>query len=276
MKNLLRTEWLKIKNYNAFKVLMICFGAGILLSNYILYKVISSMIADNHNPTVMALAGSFDPYNFNSTWGTTSYASGFTLIIPSMLMILLVTNEYTYRTNRQNIIDGWNRKEFISTKLMLAFLLALFSLAVVFIAAMVMGFISGSAFSMAHIAPLGFFFLKALTYNLFAVLISVLVKRTGFAIGLFFIYLGGENFLSLYLLYLSKKLAMSGTDLGDLGSYLPLNASDSLVAFPDNPLKSIAKSIGPSDYMWISFAFAAAYILLFIWWSRRRYLKADL
>ena len=112
---------------------------------------------------------------------------------------------------------------------------------------------------------------------MFAVLIAVLIKKTGFAIGLYFIYLGAENFISQMFDILSMKLkAETGTDLGSVGDYLPMNASDGLLAFPDNPLKSLAKGALPTDYFWIVISCAIVYLFVFIWWSRKKYLNADL
>jgi ABC-2 type transport system permease protein len=139
------------------------------------------------------------------------------------------------------------------------------------------GLISGSSFSLNGIENVGFFFLKALTYNLFAILISVLIKRTGFAIGVFFIYIGAENLLSIMLdAYSAKLKGVDSIDVGGLGGYLPLNASDALLSFPDNPVKSMMASGLPKDTWWILLILAVAFIALFTKWSTSKFLKADL
>jgi hypothetical protein len=61
-----------------------------------------------------------------------------------------------------------------------------------------------------------------------------------------------------------------------MGDYLPMNASDGLLTFPDNPLKSIAKSALPTDYYWVVIGFAIAYVCLFVWWSRKKIIYSDL
>ncbi len=274
MINLLKIEWLKIKNYGAFKILAIFFSVGVFLVNYIVFIINKNIIG---NSGAGAIVGSFSPYNFENTWQTTSYATGFILILPAILIIMLLTNEYSFRTNRQNIIDGWSRHEFISVKLMMALIVALVSTLLVFITALGFGFASGTSFSLNSISHVGYFFLKAVSYNMFAVLISVIIKKTGFAMGLFFIYLGAENFLSSMMDLLGMKLKSSSKiDLGSLGDYLPMNAADGLLTFPDNPLKGLTKSALPTDYTWVVLAFALGYLALFIWWSRKKYLKADL
>jgi ABC-2 type transport system permease protein len=273
MTDLLKIEWLKLRKYTAFKVLAICFGLGVIATNYLVYVV-------NKNIVQQVPAGgmaSFSPYTFDMTWQTTSYATGFILLLPAMLLAILITNEYSYKTHRQNIIDGLSREQFISTKLMLALLFAIAATLLVFFTALIFGAASGTSFSLNKISSVGFFFLKALTYNLFAVLISVLVKRTGFAIGIIFIYIGAENIISQVLLGLSIKLKTEQKfDIGNMGDYLPLNAADGLLEFPENPVKSLSKVIMPDDITSLVLALALGYLFLFFFWSRRKFIKSDL
>lgn len=274
MKSLLRIEWLKLKHYGAFKIIFLLFAIGIFLTNYIVYSVNTNFIEKSGQ---MGTIIGFTPYSFYNTWQTTSYASGFLLILPAMLMIIFVTNEYTYKTSRQNIIDGWSRSEFINIKLVLALILAVISTILVFISASVFGLFSGTDFSMNHFSHVGFFFLKALSYNVIAVFISILLKRTGFAIGLYFIYLGAENIASQLLDFASIKMRLNGmVDLGSLGDYLPMNAADGLLTFPENNLKSMTRGAMPTEYFWVVFAFALGYLFLFLWLTHRKFLKADL
>lgn len=273
MFNLLRTEWLKIKNYRAFLVLGSFFILGIFTSNYIVYSIFKNIV----NEVKTAALVSFNPYDFSSTWQTTSYTTGYLLILPALLIITLVTNEFTFRTNRQNILDGWSREDFIGVKLVIALIIAAISTILVVVSALIFGFASGTDFGTNGISHVAFFFFKALSYNLLAVLISVWIRKTGFAIGLYFIYLGAENIISQLLDVWSINLRKnSAVDLGSMGDYLPMNAADGLLTFPDNTIKSMAKGTLPTDYTWIVVSLAAIYICLFIWLSIRRMVKSDL
>lgn len=104
------------------------------------------------------LLSSYSPYNFDNTWQTTSYASGYLLLLPAMLIIILVTNEYTFRTNRQNVIDGWSREQFITVKLAIALIVAIVSTIIVILTAMGFGFTSNTNFSTSGFSHVGFFF----------------------------------------------------------------------------------------------------------------------
>lgn len=274
MIKLLKIEWLKIKNYNAFIILSCFFALGVVAVNYVIYSVNKNMFSQ---VKVAKIMGAFSPYDFDKTWQTTSYAAGWILLLPALLIIMLVTNEFTYRTHRQNIIDGWSRKQFIEVKMVMALIAAVLSTIMVIITALVFGWASGTSFSLDGFSHTGFFFLKALTYNMVALLISVLIRRTGFATGIFFIYMGFENFISQLLDVWSIKLRRDNTiDLGSMGDYLPMNAADGLLTFPDNPLKGLARGVMPTDYTSIVMTLSVAYLLLFCWWSFNRIVKTDL
>lgn len=275
MLQLLKIEWLKIKNYKAFIIIASCFGLGVIAANYIVF-LINKNINENLSMAQL-LTNSYKPYGFDNTWQTTSYVTGWMLMLPALLVIMLTTNEFTYRTHRQNIIDGWSRQQFTNVKLMVAVVMALATTAVVFLTALIFGAFSGTPFSVNGISHIGFFFVKALSYNMIAVLFSVLLRRTGFAIGLFFIYLGVENIISQLLDQWSMKIKMdSGKDLGSMGDYLPMNASDGLLTFPDIAAKKMAQAIMPTNYVWVTAVIALCYLGLFFWWSKRRMQYSDL
>jgi hypothetical protein len=274
MMHLLKIEWLKIRSYRAFIVLSSAFIIGVFAANYIAYAIVDNVV---NTASTAGIMGKFSPYNFDLTWQSTSYATGMILLLPALLLIILVTNEFTYRTNRQNIIDGISREQFIDVKLLLAFIFTVVSTLLVIITAASFGFSTGTSFSLTGFSHVGFFFLKALSYNIIAVFISVLIKRTGFAIGVFFIYMGAENIISWLLDILSMKIkADSGTDVGTIGDYLPMNASDGLLTFPDNPGKSIMKANLPAEYTWVILGFAIVYLVLFFYLSRRNIQTKDL
>lgn len=274
MKTLLKIEWLKVKNYTAFKVISIFFATGIFGTNYIFYYFKKNVI-DKADPTGMLSSGS--PFEFPKVWLSVSYYSGCILVLPALLLLMLATNEFTYRTSRQNIIDGLSRKQFIEVKLMTALLLALASTLLVFITALIFGFAVGGSFSFSGIENLGYFFLKAVTYNFVAILIAVLIRRTGFAIAIFFIYTALENGLSLFLFGWAINIKEEHkVDMGNMGNYLPMNASDGLLYSPLASFTGMAGNKLPVDYTWLVFSLALLYLALFFLWAKRNFIKRDL
>jgi hypothetical protein len=89
--------------------------------------------------------------------------------------------------------------------------------------------------------------------------------------------MSAENIIAQLLDVWSMKIkADSKLDLGSLGSYLPMNASDSLLSFPDNPFQSFAKKAFPTDYHYLTISVAVFFVVLFYLLSRSIILKKDL
>lgn len=274
MINLLKIEWLKVKNYRAFIVIGIFFIVGIFVTNYIVNLFFEKVINESE---ASKLINRFNPYTFKYVWQTISYTSGFILLLPALLIIILLTNEFTFKTHRQNIIDGWSRMEFMHVKMLLALLFAIFSTVLVFIAGLIFGLSTKTDLEFVGIAHLGFFFLKALSYNMFAILVAIWIKKTGFAIGVYFIYMGAENIIAQLLDVWSLKIKAKGSfDPGSMGNYLPMNASDGLLTFPDNPIKALTQNSFPSNYPNLVFGIAIAYLILFYLLSRKKMISSDL
>lgn len=274
MINLLKIEWLKIKSYTGFILLASFFAVGVVTSNYIVY-VFKRNVLDKVKASELLFSGS--PFDFDMVWKTVSYYSSYFLMLPALLLVILMSNEFNYKTHRQNIIDGWSRFEFLKVKLAMALVFAVSSTVVVILTALVFGATSGSSFSLNGFENIGYFLLKALTYNLVAILISLLTKKSGVAIAVFFIYTIFENGVSLLLFFLAIKLKKEfDLDYGNLGNYLPMNASDGLLTSPFEQFSGMARNILPSNFNSVVLAFALAYILLFYFWSRRKMLRSDL
>ena len=275
MIKLLRIEWMKIKNYNAFIVISAFFALGIFGANYLAYTFKKNII-DPADPTGF-LSGS-SPFAFPKVWQTVSYYSGYLLLLPGLLLLILVTNEFTYKTHRQNIIDGISRIEFTQVKLLMGLIFALISTILIFLTALIFGFaVNKGDFSFSGIENVGYFFLKALTYNFLAILFSVLIRRTGFAIAVYFIYTVVENGISLALLGWAVKIKKDhNTDLGNMGNYLPMNAADGLIYSPFDSFTNLANKFLPADYTWLVLSLAIIYIALFYFWSQHKMVKSDL
>ena len=274
MTKLLKIEWLKIKSYTGFILLSSFFVLGMVTLNYIVYAFKKNVI-DKVQASKLLFSSS--PFDFDMVWKTVSYYSSYFLMLPALLLVILMSNEFSYKTHRQNIIDGWSRSQFLNVKLAVALIFALGSTLVVIITGLIFGAASGTAFSLNGFENVGYFLLKALTYNMVAILISLLTRKSGVAIALFFIYTIFENGVSLLLFFLAVKLKKdSNLDLGNLGNYLPMNASDGLLTTPFEQFSGMARSIIPSDNNKLVLACALGYLVVFYLWSKRKMMRSDL
>jgi len=224
MGQLLAIEWMKLKNYRAVWILLCIYIATIFGANYIIFRIQQVIYAERQAKGIATMVLGSPPYSFPTVWQAAANVSSFLLFIPGLILIISITNEYSFKTHRQNIIDGWTRPQFISTKIMMAVLLSLLSTIVVAITAAIFGIMQGeAAFSFEGFSYIGYFFLQAMSYIMVALLMGVLFKRGGLAIGVFFAY--SLVLEQIIVLVLNRYANYSGR-------YLPLETTDVLIPFP--------------------------------------------
>ncbi len=263
--HLLKIEWLKLKNYRTFWILSILYIISIFAANFVVYSIQEKIFKDKQAGGMAEVLLGPRPYSFPLTWSMTTYVSSFLLFIPGLLIILIITNEYNFRTHRQNIIDGLSRKQFINVKMMLVVIMAIISTLIVFLTATGFGLSYSQAFSIKQIEFIGYYFLQALSYGAFALLLGVLFKRAGLALGVFFLYsIVIENFIGGILNYFTKSY----------GRYLPLESVDNLIPFP--LLKEMQKQMmAPLHYPSL-LAAGVIYLGLYFFFTNRKFVTDDL
>ncbi|HTF29632.1 MAG TPA: ABC transporter permease, partial [Flavitalea sp.] len=143
MMNHLRTEWLKIKNYKAFWIFLGLYLVSIVAINYIAFEIYQQTV--KQEPMAASLIN--DPYAFPNVWQTVGYMGSWLLYFPGIIIILLTSNEFVFKTHRQNIIDGWSRKTFVHTKLLLVIMLSIVTTIISTLTALIFGVASGDPFS---------------------------------------------------------------------------------------------------------------------------------
>lgn len=225
MLQLLKIEWLKVKNYRTFWILSILFVVSIFGINYIVHEVQAARPNSKQMDAAAAMLLGSPPFRFPDVWHTVTYVSSFLLFIPALLLIISVTNEYNFRTHRQNIIDGISRTEFIMAKIADAVVISLACTILVALTALIFGFAEGGAsFSLDKAEFILYFFLQALSYCSISLLLSVLFKRSGITIGIFFLY------IAILERMVSGLLTRFGA--GTISDFLPLRAPNGLIPLP--------------------------------------------
>ena len=219
MMRLLQVEWLKIKHYTTFWVMMGLFTVFLILCNYGINNGAMRMTSNGANMLNSSFA-------FPMVWDNICYYSSYFVVFLAILVIILMTNEYQYRTNRQNIIDGWTRLDFYHAKWVLIVLLSGYTTLLVFVVGLLFGLANGGSSGMfEHIDRVFYLFLLSLHYYAFALLLAIFLKRSGLAIGMLLLYFTIiKNVLSAIMNYIYKSDACS--------YFLPLKCSDELLPFP--------------------------------------------
>ena len=232
MKELLAIEWLKIKRYRTFWILSGLFAVLLPLWNL---EVAGGMLkiggSGKDGLNVLNTA-----YSFPQVWGNLGFWGSVFILFISILVIILTTNEYSYRTNRQNVIDGWKRMDFFNAKIVLVVSLSIVVTVYLFLLGVVFGSVNSGSLSglFTEFQQVGYFFLLSLDYLGFALLIALWIRRSGLAIGLFLLY-------SFIIENILKSMINANFDK-PYGNLLPLQASDELLPLP---LFQLAKTMFP-------------------------------
>jgi ABC-type transport system involved in multi-copper enzyme maturation permease subunit len=209
-------------------------------------------------------------FKFPDVWGLTSFISSFLLIIPGFIIIMHTCSEYTYRTHRQNIIDGLSRNQYVTSKILFVIVLALFSTILTAICAFCIGISGETAVSFHDFRYIYYFFIHAVMYLGLAFLFALLFRKAALTIGIFFVYsLPLENILERYL----NKL---NTGIDSIGHFLPLASSDHLLLFDRLKAAMNLMNMGAARPEYVYLTVSIAYIVLFGFICYYRYNKQDL
>jgi ABC-2 type transport system permease protein len=192
MKRIIRVELLKIRSNATFWVLGAIYFL-ILLTIFFSGKFFLNFLARQEESISNVVDPSRIPiYEFPDVWHNITYVAGFLKFILAIYVIISITNEISYGTLRHNVMNGLSRWDFLISKLFLVLLLSLASAIFVLLAGFVLGFLySGTRELHDIITYLEFipaYMLQVSAYLLFALFIGVLIKRTGLAMGLLFLY----------------------------------------------------------------------------------------
>ena len=229
MFSLLQIEWLKIKKYPAFWAMLIIVLLTYPAANLMFYNVYLN-ITTQKGTDMLAKMLLGNPFAFPETWHTVAYISSFFVILPSILVIMLVTNEYQYKTQRQNVIDGWTRRQFMASKLIDVFIVS--AITTLLYTLVAIGFsIYADTFDPTKMWEqsyyIGLFFLQTFAQLSIAFLLGYLIKKAFIALGIFlFYYLIVENIATGYIRMKAEKIG------GDIGRYLPFEISDRMIVAP--------------------------------------------
>jgi ABC-type transport system involved in multi-copper enzyme maturation permease subunit len=270
MIRLLKLELSKILPYKMFWIMVGIYVLSLVFFFWGFPSLIDYFSIQAQSPEVKLLKNFL--YNFPDIWQNLSWIASlrfFIKIFFGMIMIVLVTNEYSYLTVRNNIINGLSRTDFLMSKVYLAGLFSLFASLLVFVSGLILGLTYSSSVSwnsfFAKIDFLGGYFLEMLLYLLFSLMIAILVKRTGFAIGLLFVY-------PIIEIIVQQKISE------DIRPFLPVNAINHILKTPNTSLIQfqspefdieLQTGLQAQDIL-VALAYGALFVAISLWVIRRR------
>tara|TARA_B110000259_G_scaffold188167_1_gene245307 strand:+ start:463 stop:1296 length:834 start_codon:yes stop_codon:yes gene_type:complete len=240
MKRLLQIELIKLWNNRASKVLI--FGYFILLSSIALVAAIKFDIG----PIKFHLAEQ-GIFNFPYIWHFNTFIAALLKIFLAIIIVSMMANEYTYKTIKQNLIDGLSKKEFIASKFLTVVFFSLISTFFVCVISMVLGAVYSDYTEIEIIlTDLRFliaYFIKLIGFFSFCLFAGVLVKRSAFALGFLILWQMFEGFIRGVIRW---KL-FDGETTDAIMGFFPLNAMFNVLKEPFSRLsavQSVANQIG--------------------------------
>jgi ABC-2 type transport system permease protein len=227
MIRIVKTEWLKIKNYPAFWWV---FGITALTYpgvNYLFLYAYHDITRQQSTTGKVLKALMGNPFALPEGWRTMAFFSSFFIYIPSIVVIMLITNEYTYKTNRQNIIDGWSRKNFMTAKMIDVLLLSGIVTILYAVVVLLIGLSNtagGTAGSWDLSYYIGLFFLQTFSQLSIAFTVGMLLRKAFIALAIFTFYSIVLETIAVNVLHYKYK--------SEAGRFFPMEISDRLLTKP--------------------------------------------
>ena len=225
MLNLLKTEWLKIKKYRAFWLIIGLTALSYPGINYIFYMAYNNIVKKQNTAGELARVYIGNPFSFPAAWHTIAYFSSWFIFIPAVVVIMFITNEYSYKTHRQNVVDGWSRNQFMASKFIDVLIVSIMITLLFAVVSIVSGFANSSpeANAWSQFYYTGLFALQTFAQLSIAFLVGFLVRRAFLALGVFLFY---------FLILEPILVAITKLKANDIGRFMPLEISDRLVPIP--------------------------------------------
>ncbi len=214
MIRLLSIELNKLRSYRAFWILSALYFAGLAGCLLTVEGIMNSL----SNVKIFSFT------SFPGVWHYFAYIGGFFHYILAVIVIILICSEFNFKTVRQNVISGMSRGEWLAGKILLMMFFALASTIVVFLCSMIMGLTHSSSFEMEMMMDQAHFilayFIQTVGYLVFSILVGMLIRNTGIAIGIF----------SIYTWIIEKVIVFYLPD--EVGNFLPFEAFANTIKLP--------------------------------------------
>jgi ABC-2 type transport system permease protein len=269
MIKLLKIESKKILTYKIFWILsglyFLFLSLGLLMAEFMINKQVDAINSRMPIPFPHVTI-----YFFPWIWQNMTFFATlrYVLIFPAIVIIILITNEFTFKTIRQNVINGMSKAEFISSKLLLILLISLVITVLVAIGTFIIGVAHTAEFTFA----LAFenstfiigFFIEMLTFQIYALFFGFLLRNTGLSIALFTMYV----FIVEPILYYFLKSPLVFEN--KISPYLPVNAVLRVTEYPSIPMMktfmglNLQNSVSLSSCL-IPLAYSAVMIGIVFW-----------
>ncbi len=276
MKKAFILEWLKVRHYRVFWILLglyllsliILTSGGAVFLEFLKYKGLDYKGID---PTWLPI------YDFPDIWHNNTFLGHYTKIFLAFIVVISVTNDWSFNTMRQNIIDGISKKEFVMSKVILIASLGALSTVFIFVTSLLIGFAYSHTFEISAIFSnmefLFLYFVDIFKYCTFALFVTIIMRRPGFVIVFLIFYsliieplwialpLKEWNYINEYTAWIESLLP---------SSYFSFRTGLIQIPFQRYFLQEVQEGI-----VWKPLLIAIGWSAIFIYLTARRLIKKD-
>ncbi|GEQ85827.1 ABC transporter permease [Patiriisocius marinistellae] len=224
-------------------------------------------------------------FNFPFIWHFNTYVAGILKLFLAIIIVSMMSNEYSYRTLKQNLIDGMSKKEFITSKFLTVLMFAAISTVFVFLVSLILGFFFSDHTELAVVFRdmeyLLAYFIKLVGFFSFCLFLGIFVKRSAFALGFLVIWQIIEGIIYGVL----KWQLFKGTEIAEkIINFFPLESMADLIKEPVTRLggvQTLANQVGEEfnkDYnvQWYTILIVLIWTTIFIYGSYAILKRRDL
>jgi len=240
MKRLLQLEFIKLWNSKISRIIIYAYFT--LICSLALIAAIKFDIG----PIKFHLAEQ-GIFNFPYIWHLNTFFAAFFKVFLAIIIVSMTANEYSYKTIKQNLIDGLSKKEFLLSKVYMAGVFSLISTAFIFFISLILGLVYSDYNELGIIfSDLSFilaFFVKLFSFFSFCLFAGVLVKKSAYALGFMVIWQMFEGFIRGMIRWKLFDEATTDTIMG----FFPLNSMWNLIKQPFTrfeAVQTVAQQIG--------------------------------
>lgn len=277
MFRLLTIEFHKLKHNRASRILIIIYFTLITLIALI------AAIRFDIGPIEFHLA-EMGIFNFPYIWHFNTFMAALLKFFLLLVIVSMMANEYSYKTLKQNLIDGLSKKEFILSKFYTVVVFALVSTVFIFVVSLILGLIYSDyneiSIIISDVEYLGAYFIKLVGFFSMGLFFGILVKRSAFAVGAMIIYFMIEFFSYIFIVARNRDQELADS----IYQFLPFKSMWNLIEEPFSRLgavRSVANQVGEQftksyDVEILDVTIVSVWTFIFIYSSYALLKKRDL
>jgi ABC-2 type transport system permease protein len=182
MKKLIKIELIKTLNYASFKVIIALHFILFLLVIFITSQIDISVPGFRMK----------NLFQFPHVWSSFAWVSSWFNLLLAIILIVMVGNEYSFKTFRQHIMNGLGRYDLLLGKGVVILFIAIYGLLLVLLSGAVSGIIFSKNVGFFNIFQKGYilavYFIQAVGYMTLGVFITVLLRNTALSVVMFLLY----------------------------------------------------------------------------------------